>query len=217
MKFKKSLVSLMVIQLALNIIISLPAKAATHNGAFRNRTGAASAQSKVKNILAYLRAKAWVDEAAAIKLKNFTASPDIPDRLYTCLSVSPDDQGCEVSADALQLSVRMAYASEERRAEPDVLVLASRTATDVHIYRVSTHSGALERAVLLSKVMNGDRMETKSEPLDNKDPAVILDFQAQLDFWNNKHEKWIASRSNLSDAPIGDVPDRVSAQPTHRK
>jgi hypothetical protein len=191
MALKKRLASLMVIQLALYIIISYPAKAA-HNG-----TDAASAQSKVKNILAYLRARAWVDDAAAIKLKNFTGSPDIPDRLYTCLSVSPDDQGCEVSAEALQLSVRMAYASEERRAEPDVLVLASRTVRDVHIYRVSPRTGALERAVLLSKVMNGDRMETKSEPLDNKDPAVILDFQAQLDFWNNKQQKWIASGNNF--------------------
>ena len=114
MALKKRLASLMVIQLALHIIISsYPAKAAFHNG-----TDAASAQSKVKNILAYLRAKAWVGEGAGIKLQNFTASPDIPDRLYTCLSVSPDDQGCEVSAEALQLRVRMGYASEERRAEP---------------------------------------------------------------------------------------------------
>ena len=199
MVLKKHLVSLMVIELALNIIISYPAKAAFHNG-----TDAASAQSKVKNILAYLRAKAWVGEAG-IKLQTFTLSRDIPDRLYTCLSVSPDDQSCEVSAEALHSSVRMAYASEERREEPDVLVLASRTATDVHIYRVSTRTGALERAVLLSKMMNGDQMEEKLELLENKDPAVILDFQAQLDFWNDKHQKWIASRNSLSNVPPGGV------------
>jgi hypothetical protein len=95
----------------------------------------------------------------------------------------------------LQLQVRMAYASEERRAEPDVLVLASRTATDVHIYRVSPQNGSLERAVVISKVMNGDRMETKAELLDQQDAAVVLDFRSQLDFWNNKHQKWIASRN----------------------
>lgn len=183
---KKRFAYLMVIELALIIIISYPVKAA-----FRNETDAASAQSKVKNILAYLRAKAWVGEGAGLKLQNFTASPDIPERLYTCLSVSPDDQGCEVSAEALQFRVRMAYASEERRAEPDVLVLASRTARDVHIYRVSPRTGALERAVSLSRVMNGDKMETKVQLLENKDRAVILDFQSQLDFWNNKYQNWI--------------------------
>ena len=198
MALNKRVASLMVIELALNIIISYPAKAATDNG-----TDAASAQTKVKNILAYLRAKAWVGEGAGTKLQNFTGSPDIPDRLYTCLSVSPDDQGCEVTAEALQSSVRMAYASEERREEPDVLVLASRTATDVHIYRVSPRTGMLERAVLLSKHMNGDRMQEQLELLENNDPAVISDFQAQLDFWNNKHEKWIASRNNFSNVPPG--------------
>jgi hypothetical protein len=210
MPLKKHFVSLIVIQLALNIITSYPAKAATHNrtdhnGASHNRTNAASAQSKVKNILAFLRAKAWVDEAAATKLKNFTASPDMPDRLYTCLSISPDDQSCEVPAEALQSKVSMAYASEERRGQPDVLVLASRTATDVHIYRVSTRTGALERVVMLSKVMNGDRMETKLELLENKDTAVILDFQAQLDYWNDKYQKWAALRNNFSHGPVGGV------------
>ena len=202
MVLKKHLASLMVIQLALQIIIiSYPTKAGVHNG---TDTGVPAA-SKARNILAYLRAKAWVGDGAAIKLKNFTGSPDIPDRLHTCLSVSLDDQGCEASAEALKLTLRMAYASEERREEPDVLVVANRTASEAHIYRVSPLNGALEQAILISKVLNGDRMETKRELLDTQDPAVIRDFQAQLDFWNSKHQKWIASRNNSPKVPADGV------------
>ena len=141
--------------------------------------------TKVKHILSFVRAKAPPVAGGKVALAEIMGVSDIPDRMHVCASPWLRDQDCKVDRTADEF--RMAYASQEKNQELDVLVLAHRTFTEGYFYLVSPQ-GTLKKAVHPKKFMNRD---VEYLALDVHDQLVLRDFQEQLDFWNDKYEEWV--------------------------
>ena len=182
----------MVKQIIRFLLFALVTSSAFAVSAVAQPTARPSPAIKVRNILSFVRANTQLNEEKN-KLGQILGIPDIPDRMYVCASPFLRDQDCKPDLSANEL--RIAYAGEEKGQELDVLVLARRTPTEGYFYLVSPQDVILRKAVHVKKIVNGETVvEVKSYALDIHDHEVLRDFQEQLDFWNDKYEKWVTAQ-----------------------
>ena len=155
------------------------------------QTSSPTNEIKVRNILAFVRAKAPLVEAQKGTLGDLLGVPGIPSKLHQCFDPSPLHQDC--LKDPAVREWKIAYANIGVEPEHDVVVLVRRTFEGGYFYLLSAKDGALKRAVHPFKIMNGDKVDhIQNDLLDAQDHAVIKDVQVQIDFWNDKYEKWMA-------------------------
>ena len=179
--------------LAVMLWVTVQAVAQTPANSPSLQTSSPTNEIKVKNILAFVRAKAPLVESQLGSLGDIVGVPDIPRKLHQCLDPSPLGKDC--FKDSTVREWRVAFANIGVEQEHDVVILGRRTVEGAYYYVISPKDGELKRAVHLTKIMNGDKVDHfQNDLLDAQDQAVIRDVQVQIDFWNNKYEKWMASQ-----------------------